>query len=414
MNFSRLLCFSFWVSIFAVVLMADSAVAQNYPISKNMDPTNNANMRHIMIGNRQRDFTDDELKQMATQYTYVIIEKFTNNFNIETQKKISLTLKKINPQVKVLLYYNLRYWFELPEYFRGYSQSWNLRDKYGSTVYLTSRNSQGRHPFADLGDPEYRRFAILSIQKAVMEGSFDGVVFDSAVPLGQGGSEQQSMVNLPTEIVSNWNNGMLTMLKDTKAALGPGRIIAYNGINPQIFRAVQRNLALLNYADAAFNEGFCLNYKQQVFNLKEDILLMQQQAARGKMIFQKTNYPNTDPGLGSFCYAAFLMGYVPDYTFFKYGRVYLPEELIFNPKQMAYILGKPVQDVQYKSSGEVGVRQFTRAVVYVNLGQTEQKAVALTNGNLQINDGEFKPIRQNETFTLLPKQAAYLLKSPKR
>lgn len=391
----------------------------------------------IWVGNGDRGFTDEELHYIAAHYSLVVFSKFHGKWNIETQNHDARRLKELNPQIKVFVYYSMSYRFKQDRFGTDtFQEKWVLHDSNSGAmvpfVKRPKRDSSRREPtqvgwVMDLGQKEYRDWALGILAGWLAAAPYDGVAFDSVVPINMDPRHMRRQledVSLSREAVDAWNEGIKQMLTAAAHLGGRHREVIFNGIADKS-TFVNRNLDLLNYADTALNEEFCMatphGERRQVLPrhaLEEEIKLMMHTAGMGKQILEKTNYRSDKmlehlridkSQLSRFCYGVFLMGYTPGRHFFKFGPGYDARdgELTENASEVAIPLGAPVGS--FESADGVWVRRFEHGVVYVNPDRGPRKVTldrALVRMNGDMNRGS---VARGSSVTVPARDALYFL-----
>jgi Hypothetical glycosyl hydrolase family 15 len=360
-----------------------------------------------VVGNPTGALSDEAIDDIAKNDSYEVLPKFADRFNIskhfdETTRLVDAA-KKYGNHLKVFDYFSASYWFNANQdawgdYASGFQDSWLLRDSTGKTIpYFGSggaltTGSTIKGYVLDLSNPGYRAWALATIVSWMKAAPYSGISFDSAAPMqgsgasrfiSDGATTYNSLLCGPTVALATtdcsrvqaWNQGLVDLLTQTSAALHlMGDEVRYNGIAPTPLRGPSRNLGLLQNADIASNEGFCLsltsNPDKISFNsLVDDVVLMQQIAAQHKKVFEITNTYNSaaKTALGQYCLAGFLVGWQPGSSYFTFhpGYSYPPDGSYPVVPEQNLNLGNPLT-VGYQTSGTALTRRFANGFVAAN------------------------------------------------
>ena len=326
------------------------------------------------IGTFGRKFSVDELDTIATNSAVVVLAKFHAQFDIEEHHSEAQQLLTRNPDLKIYPYFNSKIWFIESDWNTQPDPRWLLRDANGDLiVYDTDRSAA--HYF-DLRIPACRNWILSTIETWMATGLYAGIAFDSTGPVGDfaEGSYWQDILGGQSE-VDAWNAGMAEIIQTAHARPTIGSTIV-NGISGAAFRGPARDLFQLGYADGALSERFAVNADGTIADtLMEDILLMQNMPDH--ILLMKTNIhdggdPTENRRRARFAYGCFLMGWIPQSSFFKVAidDFYTTSELEDYPVQRQYDLGLPVGN--FFEDGALLVREFEGYWVVVNLSDQQQ------------------------------------------
>jgi hypothetical protein len=423
------------ISFLLVLCLVPAAAARGDAVPPRPPPQS-----FIWVGDPGRTFTDDELRYIAENHAIVVFAKFHSGWNLAEHHANARRLKELNPDIRVFPYFSMTFRFTRDRFGAdAFSREWLLHDEAtGEPVPLVhaSRTPDGGRRetvggwFVDLAREEYRTWAFNVLQDWLAAAPYDGIAFDNAVPIATDPARRRSRlkaVSLSQQQVADWNDGLEKMLAGTRMLAGAGREIIYNGIVTPETRK-DRNLPLLEHADIALNENFCIATKpgagRQILSRREfaaEIALMQDVAARGKSILQKAKY-RTDAAiaklrvekqqLAGFCYGAFLMGYTPGRHYFRFGRGYRATDdgLVENAREIALPLGAPLGP--YSSVGRTWMRSFENGVVYVNPDARAVHTVKLPEELILMNGNTPAAAYSNaQAVTVAPRTALFFLKS---
>jgi len=354
----------------------------------------------------------------------VRLPKFHGHWNRELQHEAARRLKELNPSIQVYAYFPASYRFDRDDYGRDtFRPEWVLYDRRTNEPIRQRRKDEERGSFVDLSNPDYRRWALGIIADWMRQAPYAGIHFDSANPLEEtdleGARRKDWKALIGPDKVKGWNTGMRDLLLQAKRVVGPDGKVTYNGIAPTSWRA-NRNLGLLDVADGAMNERFCVDHRGQVLDkeqMLEDVgILVTYGGAKGKEIYEKVNgnperMPGSDRmGVARYCLGVFLLGHQPGQTFFKFGSGYSAKrgEIQENALEIDLPLGKPV--APYAAVGLVYGRQFELGWVYVNMEKTAQSVNAPERLVLMNDNRVGKTYSQGERVSIPPENAAFLLR----
>ena len=387
--------------------------------------------KFIFVGQYSGQFTEDELRAMANQYPYVMISKFHDTYNILGSHYAARKLVAYNSLIKVFPYFNVSVHYveteKNPEFASStIKDAWYLRDTSGNKIKLL-RGSRIDGYYMDLSNPEYRGYVENIVASWMQAAPYAGIFFDRADLLGVGSDADSWRTRIGQNKIDAWNAGFRQLFPETKRLLGD-KLIIYNGFSPSPKR-VNRNLSIMKFADAGFNEEFCttLPYGESkgAFQTKnvmlEDLSIME--TYRTKILFEQVNYPTkidaTEKALlGRYCFGAFLLGKQPGSSFFKFspqGYGSLGKHAVgiiqSNPPEMSVDLGLPRGN--FILQGDLGYRAFANGYVYVNLNDSTSKRVALPADLILMNGGVAgAQYPSGSWYTIPPRDAALFLYTP--
>lgn len=246
--------------------------------------------------------TDEQIEQTARLSNFICLEKaHGTHTDREHPERIAgedaRRIKAVNPEAKVLMYWNTLIAWPFTSYNRGYAEKypadWTLRDmQTGEPLYKVQRGKFEVVQY-NLLNPAVRDWWVDTVSSAVDAFGFDGLFMDAI-----------SQSKRPIWLKKGWGEGKeaeldaatIELMKRSKAALGPNRMLIYNGFRAHAAKTDGGQAAgteFLPYGDGAQIEHFDgLSSKD-----KEDILLywqMADEAAKaGKMVLYK-GWPDQD------------------------------------------------------------------------------------------------------------------------
>ena len=171
--------------------------------------------------------TAEEARFVASHASFICLEKgHANNQFKYTEIGIeqeAQQLKKINPNMKVIFYWNtfLDYpMFQAHEEYQSHPEWW-LKTLAGE---LDKKN--GNLKRYDLSNPEVRTWWTDVAQKAIVQGSCDGIFMDAFPQIVA--SRNKSLWG--EEKYQAIQQGLVDIIKETRSKIGDDKLIFYNGI----------------------------------------------------------------------------------------------------------------------------------------------------------------------------------------
>ncbi|MCP4310332.1 MAG: hypothetical protein GY790_03635 [Bacteroidetes bacterium] len=226
--------------------------------------------------------SDEEIEFVATHSGFVCFEKGHGiNVHGSTEKGIeadAARLKKINPDLKVIYYWNTFLDYPMYDAHGVYAQhpEWWLRKLDGSLD--KKRGDLMRY---DLSNPEVREWWTEEVRKAVIEGSCDGVFMDafpqitSPANIKLWGQEKYDAIQ----------DGLIKTIELTREKIGPDNLIVYNGIRNT--NELHYGMQFLDITDASTMEHFDQFASRDKENLALDMENMIEAGKQGQMVIMK-------------------------------------------------------------------------------------------------------------------------------
>jgi hypothetical protein len=230
------------------------------------------------LANMSEDFTSEQLDFLADHFDLITIEKGqAKRTHGSTEKGFAVAVKEIkkrNPQAKVLFYWNSTIKIGGYEALENFPKGGELGSKDGEP--LTIFNSS----FLDLSQKPVRTWWTGAANVAVKECGADGIFVDA---VGKFSNAGRSKVLTAEKIVA-LNDGLVSMITDTRRKVGPSKLLIQNGvsIDPENIGA-----RLLKVTDGAMKEHFVSGNLVNKQELAEDIQTLQTVAQSGKMLVIK-------------------------------------------------------------------------------------------------------------------------------
>lgn len=335
------------------------------------------------FGKKSVLMTEEEAKFVASKSNFICLEKAHANEQFEfTEDAIEAEakqLKKYNPNMKVIFYWNTFLDYPMFRAHEDYQQhpEWWLKTKEGE---LDLKN--GRLKRYDLANPEVREWWTDVAKKAVVDGSSDGVFLDAFPQVKATGNREL----WGDEKYDAIQNGLQEIINETRSKLGEDKLLVYNGIRstPQL----QIGDDYQQSTDAVMIEHFGHFNSGTKESMLLDIKEMEKVGKSGKMVVfkawpgfawidkeamkkplaekQKIARDNIE-----FPLAAFLVG-AQENCYFIYNWGYRMEmgALEWYP-ELDKKLGRPLADAT--QSDWTLSREFEHASVWVNLDTREAK-----------------------------------------
>ena len=332
------------------------------------------------FGKNSALMTEEEARFVASKSNFVCLEKghaveqFGNTE--EGIEKEAQQLKKYNPDIKVIFYWNtfLDYtMFKAHEVYQQHPEWW-LKTLNGD---LDLKN--GNLKRYDLSNPAVRNWWTNVAQKAVVDGSTDGVFMD-AFPQIKASANRALWGDEKYEAIQE---GLKDIIAETRNKIGEDKLIVYNGIRSTPERQIGNDFSI---PDAVMIEHFGHFNSGTKESMLNDIREMEKAGKSGKIVVFKAW-----PGFAwidgeamkkpleekrkiaaeniTFPLAAFLVG-AQENCYFIYNWGYRMEMgcLEWYP-ELDKKLGKPLSDA--KQENWTLSRDFEHASVWVNLETKE-------------------------------------------
>lgn len=382
----------------------------------------NLHNKMIWVARIDGQFTEKEFSELAT-FDIVIIEAThggdgtsTSRGNIQVWHDAARKLKQLNPKIKVFSYFNvsiIRPYMDQQYFDGGFKDEWYLRSTKGEKVIF---NGKPLIHYVDLSNPQFRKWAIQWVSSWFDIAPYDGVAFDTAVPL----SNKGTILDISENKANLWNQGMLDFFNEAKSKL-KDKTFFVNGINYQSPDYNLKSFTMLKKDDIIFNERFCIAYEEKNPKLPgallEDIDLTIRLMDMGLVVLNKTNYSNwEDPSknygnlpLSRFCYAASLMAYRQNHSYFKFGIGYFinknGSELNQKIPEMEIQLGLPLSEKYNEIKPLILMRDFINGIVYINISG-QDKTIELPYNLIKVNGNIMGEKYSVNTSIIIPARTA--------
>ncbi|MGJ8643798.1 MAG: putative glycoside hydrolase [Luteolibacter sp.] len=342
--------------------------------------------QYFMFGDKERVLTPEEVEFIARQTDFICIEKSHGYEELGAAelgaKHEAEAFKKINPDAKVLFYFNAALaWSytsygkdftrnriaknpELREFLLTNPKTGRLADKFGSYLF-------------DVLNPDFRSWWVETVAKGVRESGCDGAFIDQM----HGNSNLHRGKNREIE------QAMGEMMADLKKAIGSDKILLgnnANSANAKFVYPVCDALMFENYsASGASKENLLVKWGDMLKNAKKGKIsvfrLGVEGAGRGflRSISREKKYevmPKISQEKLEFALACYLIGAQP-YSYFMYSWGWtLADGSLVDYPELNKPLGPPKGAYSRTSpDGWEFTREFEHASVWVNTETREAK-----------------------------------------
>ena len=306
------------------------------------------------------DFTAEEYEYIANNYSIFTVEKRhafgdyglkpnTEAATIGTAKK----LKKINPDIKVLMYWNIVLnwnFYESQTEFNKHPE-WKYRD------WVFQHAKSDPVPMYDLNNPEVQEWWVNAIVDPILRGELDGVFLDAA-----------------PKVPKEQYESLFKMIDTVRARIGEDKIVIYNGFRVDT-TVLQGGQDFIEHTSGVFIEFFLhkpLDTKEEAVLLFDKLIEAEK---AGKMIIPcgkpKSVLPGTRQEPFLFSFASFLLFYGPN-SYYLFNSGYNKTQGMFKDfPEYDLSTGKPLGSAV--RNGWVYTRNFEKLTVTVNLETREAR-----------------------------------------
>ncbi|MFC1766209.1 putative glycoside hydrolase, partial [Planctomycetota bacterium] len=306
------------------------------------------------------DFTPEEYDYIAKNYSIFTVEKRhawgeygpkpnTEAATIGTAKK----LKEINPDIKVLMYWNIVLnwnFYESQTEFNKHPE-WVYRD------WVFQHANHDPVPMYDLNNPQVQTWWVNAIVDPILRGDLDGVFLDAG-----------------PKVPKEQYKSLFKMIDTVRAKIGDDKIVIYNGYRVPNATTLQGGKDFIDHTTGVFVEFFLhspLDTKEEAAFLFDNLIEAEK---AGKMIIPcgkpQSRLPGTkEPFL--FNFASFLLFYGPN-SYYLYNSGYNKTQGMFKDyPEYDLAPGKPLGSAV--RNGWVYTREFERITVTVDIETKEAK-----------------------------------------
>ena len=234
------------------------------------------------FGKSEALMTEAEARFVASHSNFICLEKGHaiqqfGNTEIGIEKEAQ-QLKKLNPNIKVIFYWNtfLDYpMFAAHDEYEKHPQWW-LRKKDGQ---LDLKNNNLKR--YDLSNAEVREWWTDVARKAVVDGSADGVFMDAFPQI----THERNVALWGAEKYAAIVQGLREIIKETRRKIGDDKLIIYNGIRST--PSFEAGFDFPEHTDAAMIEHFGQFQSTSKECMLRDILEMERAGKNGKIVVFK-------------------------------------------------------------------------------------------------------------------------------
>lgn len=237
---------------------------------------------YIHFGKTSAPLTDDELRFVAERSNFVCLEKgHARNTLGSTEKGAAhdaRRLKELNPDMKVLFYWNTFLNYELYDACDDIAKhpDWVFRDKAGEPIYKTGKLEQ-----YNLLNPEFRAWWASIAGDGVKKHGCDGIFMDAV-----------NQAKRPLWMTKGWGAGneskltdaVIDMMKRANKEMGEGTILLYNGHRSLDRETTSTGDEYLDYADGFKFEHFGAFHSRSKESMARDIAGAIRASKAGKIL----------------------------------------------------------------------------------------------------------------------------------
>ncbi|MBU3011356.1 putative glycoside hydrolase family 15 protein [Polaribacter vadi] len=334
--------------------------------------------QYFMFQDKNRLLTSEEVKFIAARTDFICIEKSHGKKQLGSAelgaKKEAKAFRKVNPNIKVLFYFNSAYAWTYTSYTKDFTKK-GVKKNPKLKEFLINNPKTGElaeHFGAycyDLLNPEFREWWVETVAKGVRESNCDGVFID----------QMHGNSRFRKEEKPELQKAMGEMMAALKKKLGPDKILLGNNANNKDASDVYPvcdAVMFENYSKARFKkESLLSEWGDMLKNAKEGKISVFRLGVDG---FGRGNIQPNMPELSKekleFSLACYLIGAQP-YSYFMYSWGWkLRTGPLVNYPELQKPLGAPKE--AYKRitpNGWEFTREFEHASVWVNTESREAK-----------------------------------------
>jgi hypothetical protein len=336
--------------------------------------------RYFMFGDKNRLLKPDQVKFIAGQTGFICIEKSHGMDPLGAAelgaKHEAAALKKVNPKVKVLFYFNAAYAWPYTSYNKGFTKdalenSSKLRAFFvyhPKTGKLTDR--YGAFCF-DVLNPEFRDWWVKTVAKGVRDSGCDGAFID----------QMHGNVDFRKSKKSEIEKAMGEMMAALKKELGPDKILlannAYSDNAKYVYPVSDAIMFENNAREKSSKESLLNEWDEMLRNAKEGKISVFRLGVEGTWrAHMQPDMAKLSQEKVEFSLACYLIGAQP-YSYFMYSWGWkLASGALVEYPEFKKPLGPPKG--AYKRTTPDGwefTREFEHASVWVN---TETRKAKIT------------------------------------
>ena len=342
---------------------------------------------YYMFGHKERVLTPEEVAFVAKRTKFLCIEKSHGYGELKAAelgaKHEAAAFKKVNPEMKVLFYFNAAYGCSYTSYSKDFTLSGVKANPKLKEFFLTNPNTgklyqhHGGFFMFNLLNPEFREWWSDTVAQGVKDSGCDGAFIDqmhgnSRVLQGKGPELARAMGE---------------MMASLKAKIGPDKILLGNNANTaKLVYPVCDALMFENYSKVHFEkEKLLADWKGMLKNAQEGKVSVFRLGVEGYgrgylRSITKEEEAQIMPKLSKekleFALACYLIGAQP-YSYFMYSWGWtLDDGALVDHPELNNPLGPPKEAYQRTTpEGWEFTREFEHASVWVN---TETKEAKIT------------------------------------
>ena len=226
--------------------------------------------------------TPEEAEFVASRSNFIALEKghasqqFGNTeMGIEKEAQ---QLKQLNPNMKVIFYWNTFLDYSMYEAHDEYEThpDWWLRTLDGELDF-----KRGKLKRYDLTNPDVRNWWTNVVAKAVVKGSTDGVFMDAFPQI----ASTDNIALWGEEKYNAMQEGLRDIIRETREKIGDDKLILYNGIRSTPTWSAGYDFP--EYTDCAMIEHFGYFNSSSKESMLKDILEMEKACKNGKIVVFK-------------------------------------------------------------------------------------------------------------------------------
>jgi len=337
--------------------------------------------RYFMFGDKNRVLRPEQVRFIAEQTGFICIEKSHGMKPLGTAelgaKHEAAAFKKINPDVKVLFYFNAAYAWPYTTYNKDFTKERIDKNPKLKKFLITNPKTGAlvkRFNVAycyDILNPDFRDWWVKTVAKGVKESGCDGVFID----------QMHGNVNLRKNKQAEIEKAMGKMMGALKKRMAPDKILLANNAysdNAKYVYPVSDAIMFENYATVkSSKESLLAEWGQMLRNAKEGKISVFRLGVEGTGRRNlKPNMPKLSQKKLEFSLACYLIGAQP-YSYFMYSWGWkLSSGALVDYSEFKKPLGPP-KGVYLRTTpdGWDFTREFEHVSVWVN---TETRQAKIT------------------------------------
>jgi len=342
---------------------------------------------YYMFGDKERVLTPDEIEFIAERTDFLCIEKSHGMGELGAAelgaKHDATAFKKVNPDMKVLFYFNSTYAWPYTSYNKGFARDQiDSNPKLKEFLLIDPKTGDlgikhGSVYMFDILNPEFREWWVDTVAKGVEESDTDGVFID----------QMHGNSSLRRDKSAEIARHMGDMMAALKAKMGPDKILLGNNAcnrDARLVYPVCDAIMFENFADVrGSKENLLVEWGDMLRNAQEGKVSVFRLGVEGhgrgfqRSISREEKY-RIMPGIAQenleFSLACFLIGAQP-YSYFMYSYGWkLEDGALVDYPELRNSLGPPKGPyARTTPDGWEFTREFEHASVWVNTESRESK-----------------------------------------